>query len=63
MMKEGIPSQHIPLNVLRGSISAPTSSAEVPDMDKKSEFMKLGEIPDKEFTVSGSKEMGEDIWQ
>jgi hypothetical protein len=42
MMKEGIPSQHIPLNVLRGSISAPTSSAEVPDMDKKSEFMKLG---------------------
>jgi hypothetical protein len=47
-MKEGMPSEPVNLNVLRSLISALTSSAEVVDMDKKSEFTKRGEILDEE---------------
>jgi hypothetical protein len=42
MMKEGMPSEPIHLNVLRGLISALILSVEVIDMDKKSEFKNKG---------------------
>jgi len=43
-MKEGTPPEPIPLNILRSLISALTSSAEVVDTDRKSQFTKRGEI-------------------
>jgi len=36
MMKEGMPSEPIPLNVLKSLVSALILSIEVIDMDKKS---------------------------
>jgi hypothetical protein len=49
MMKEGMLSEPINLNVLRSLISVLTSSAEVVDMDKRSEFTNPGEILNEEY--------------
>jgi len=48
MMKEWIPSEPINLNFPRSLISALTSSTELVDVYKKSEFTKRGEILDEE---------------
>jgi hypothetical protein len=58
-MKEGLPSELIPLNVLRSLISSLTSSAEVLDMDKN--LQNEGKFLTKNTTVSGFKVMGEGI--
>jgi len=49
MMKEGVPSEPIPLNVLKNLISALILSVEEIEMDKKTEFTKQREIHDEEY--------------